>query len=559
MGMACLPRLADASDRGVNMWEQFDQSEWDTLLKRRPDLKNVPGIDFRKKQMPQNAIPLIYDGHEDRRGRPPWEYPHITRHIKHWVLDGFLTPYQMDAWHWSYDREGSMLWWACGSGKTLEALLWLASGTGEGERQIVVTRAPTRRQWHREVSHYTNMHAKVLHGRAPSSLGDTKLVVLSWEIVQYWKDALIEWIQGHPSALVWDELHKGKAWQRHEKYVDTQGRIRYRWKDNRAAACAQLAQSVSRRLGLTATPIRDRRSDLWAQCDLIGPGCMGTNWKWVHRYCDAQPGSFGGINTKGISNCTELKLRLGTMTHVVPYAQMAQHLPPKRRQLVYLTKEDQSRPSAFAKDIKIAAKQGKQAMFEMRLLEAASRKRAWITETVLDAVEAGQKVVVFTGRRNDCEALAVAIRKAVSKLGARVWSGHGGDSMPHRDRMVREYAKYDEACAFIGTTDAFGEAIDGLQHTDLVVFGLLPWTPGQVTQAEGRFSRHGSTRCVLIMYTVAEGTVDEHVADFLLEKLEAVEKTLDDEEAGGVAKTLAGDEDEESIIQSILAIAGEME
>ena len=54
------------------------------------------------------------------------------------------------------------------------------------------------------------------------------------------------------------------------------------------------------------------------------------------------------------------------------------------------------------------------------------------------------------------------------------------------------------------------------------------------------------------MYTVAEGTVDEHVADMLLEKLEAVETTLDDSEAGGVAKTLAGTEDEEEIINSIL-------
>ena len=82
----------------------------------------------------------------------------------------------------------------------------------------------------------------------------------------------------------------------------------------------------------------------------------------------------------------------------------------------------------------------------------------------------------------------------------------------------------------------------------------LPWTPGQVTQAEGRFSRKGSTRPVLIMYMVAEGTVDEHVADILLGKLEAVSSTLNDSEAAGLASTLAGEQDEDAVIADILQL-----
>ena len=55
------------------------------------------------------------------------------------------------------------------------------------------------------------------------------------------------------------------------------------------------------------------------------------------------------------------------------------------------------------------------------------------------------------------------------------------------------------------------------------------------------------------MYTIAEGTVDEHVADLLLTKLQTVEDVLDDEESGDVARTLGGDADEDAIIASILA------
>ena len=55
------------------------------------------------------------------------------------------------------------------------------------------------------------------------------------------------------------------------------------------------------------------------------------------------------------------------------------------------------------------------------------------------------------------------------------------------------------------------------------------------------------------MYTVAEGTVDEHVADMLLEKLEQVVETLDDRDAENIADTLAGC-DEEEIVGKVLAL-----
>ena len=484
----------------------------------------------------------------------PWEDPRICKRVKPWVLEGFLTPYQREAWAWLYNRgeNGSNLWWACGSGKTLAALLFLVSGP-INERKIIVTRAPTKRQWQREATQYTNLKLAVLDGKTATAISPgVETVVLSWEILADWRVALMSWVGSRKLAIVWDEIHKGKSWKRKEKFVDKAGKVRHGWMDNRAAAAARLARRATRRLGLTATPIRDRRTDLWAQLDIIQPGLWGSSWDFVHKYCDARPGEYGGFDTKGVSNTLQLKNKLAKIAHTVSYGEMSKHLPPKRRQLVYLTASDQTRPASFKKEMKAAAARGKQALFETHLLLAASCKRGWISETVRDAVEAGQKVTVFTGRRQDCEALAKLIRTKVKASGAPVWSAHGGDSLKTRELLVKEYADTETAAVFVGTTDAFGEAIDGLQNTDLVIFALLPWTPGAVTQAEGRFSRHGSSRPVLIMYTVAEGTVDEHVADMLLEKLEAVETTLDDSEAGGVAKTLAGTEDEEEIINSIL-------
>ena len=470
-----------------------------------------------------------------------------------WVLDGFLTENQREGWDFMFQRD-AILWWACGSGKTLAALLWASSHAAQG-KTLVVTRAPARRQWQREVSHYTTGKAVVGEGQTPftmDQLKDADILILSWETILYWVDTIEEWkkLTGN-LYVVYDELHKGKAWKRKEKYLAASGVVRYRPAQNRAGAACRISRMATHRLGLTATLIRDRVSDLWAQADLVSPNFFGSNWDFLHRYCDAKKNRWGGLDTSGRSNEAELKKKLSRIMHVVSREEMSRNLPPKRRQLVYLNKTDQVRPSGFKQDMKYAAKRGANALFEVKLMEAASRKRAWIAETVADAVDAGQKVCVFTGRRKDCEALTKLITKKVKDQ--PVWSGHGGDSTQYRDGIVAEYAAHEGAAAFVGTTDAFGEAIDGLQNTDLVVFGLLPWTPGQITQAEGRFSRHGSKRSVLIMYTVAEGTVDEHVADLLLTKLQSVEAVLDDKESGEVATTLAGDDDEDAIIASILA------
>ena len=268
-------------------------------------------------------------------------------------------------------------------------------------------------------------------------------------------------------------------------------------------------------------------------------------------------GRYGGIDASGESNTDDLKHRLRLVMSVVTKEEAGRHLPPLCRSLIYLSKEDQSRPAGFKQEMKKAATKGANALFEMQLLEAASRKRTWIADTVKDAcIEDDQKVVVLTGRRQDCEALAKLIGTRLGKADIPMWWGHGGISVKERDIMVQAYANTDTACAFVGTTDAFGEAVDGFQNTDIAIFGLLPWTPGMVTQAEGRFSRHGSQRSVHIMYTVAEGTVDEHVADTLLEKLEQVVNTIDDPTAAGIAGTLGSVENEDEIVQSVFTLFG---
>jgi SNF2 family DNA or RNA helicase len=195
-------------------------------------------------------------------------------------------------------------------------------------------------------------------------------------------------------------------------------------------------------------------------------------------------------------------------------------------------------------------------VLEVGLAEAASRKRPAVIGIIEDHLGSAQKVVVFTGRRRDCEALGKSIRnaKGVKASNAEVWVAHGGDSHKVRDEIIRDYMAHPGPCVLVGTGPAFGESLN-IHDTDAALFVMLPYTPGQLRQWEGRFCRLGQARPCIIYYIVAEGTVDEHMAAILIDKLPAVVKVVEDTELGEAAQPLAGidpNETDEEFAESVL-------
>jgi SNF2 family DNA or RNA helicase len=134
---------------------------------------------------------------------------------------------------------------------------------------------------------------------------------------------------------------------------------------------------------------------------------------------------------------------------------------------------------------------------------------------------------------------------------ASIFSGHGGTAPAERDRIQQAYMAAPGPAVLVGTGDAWGEGVN-LQDTDLALIAMLPYTPGQIVQWEGRFCRHGQKRPVLIQYLIAENTVDEHVSGILLDKLPAVESVSRDDSLDGFSDALMGS-DEDAIIGSILS------
>jgi SNF2 family DNA or RNA helicase len=576
----------------------------------------IPGIRVRKGKLevPQNALNCMIETLQQTDGslraiswmvepREPAKWQDVEAKLREvgevrpFVLDGFLMPYQQEAVEFGWSKDGVHFWHPTGSGKTLTGII---SGLSVEGALVIVTRAASRLQYGREIEKFTNLRAYVMRPASKMTkkskslddyvheqayAGKRMVIVVAWAGL---KDSLEALSKLNIGAVIFDEAHRGKNSKRwdvvHLPPVDMateegretaaeeereaktkkgfikdegEGRMMFVPHISTASCAAKLSRMAHKRICTTATPIKDRVRDLYAQLDLAEPNAWGSTTAWMDRYADRKPGTYGGYDTRGSSNIPELNERLKLTAHILDYRETHRQLPPKRRQSVYVAPEDQNRPSAgFAAQLRKAAKRGPGAVLEVKLARSASMKQRAVMDLVESHVGSNQKVVIFTGRKADCEKLGEKVRKnsVVKSKGADVWSAHGGTSTKARQQIIDDYMSHPGPCVLVGTGHAFGESLN-IHDTDAALFVMLPYDPGQLRQWEGRFTRLGQRRPVVIYYVIAEGTVDERVASILIDKLPAVAKIAQDTELAEAGDVLAGfdDMDTDDFAESILA------
>jgi superfamily II DNA or RNA helicase len=303
------------------------------------------------------------------------------------------------------------------------------------------------------------------------------------------------------------------------------------------------------RIATTATPVGDRVRDLYAQLDLVEPGAWGTASAWKFRYCDMRPGQHGGMDDRGSSRLPELLDRLGPTAHVLTYEQTHAELPPRRRRSLYLAPADQSKPRiAYKNALKAARKRGAQALLEFRLMLAAERKRKAALELVRQYLGDNQRLVLLTGRVKECQDLGRACKAlpVVKKKQAPVQVVYGGLSQKARQAKIDQFMAEKGAGLIVATGFSLGTGFN-LDNAHAAAFLFLPWSVDPLIQWEGRFHRKSTKHPVELIYVICEGTVDEHVASTLLEKLPAVGEITGDQQLAGAAATLSGQDPNESV------------
>ena len=507
------------------------------------------------------------------------------------------TNYQLAGVAWASGRPWVLNTWACGSGKTLGAIM--ASLTQDGPI-LVVCPAKARHVWWSQVQEYT--HIKPFRVR-PSSEKRKKdqsfedyliecrtqnqrpLVVIGAESLSD-NIGIVKTLE--PSVLILDEIHTHGSRKRWKAIQEEDGSVSFEKRktaaseradstvnrENRAVSMMDVSRfsSIQLRIGLTATPLDDGRPRrLWSQLDLLSPGGFSHSYgRFATRYCDAKPGTYGGLDDKGASNVEELKARCSFFMHEVPYSESHAELPDTRVQVVYLGASELNRVDRWsddqtfgqalrqmARDVRSGGEQARERAVEARLAQACTQKRRYVADEVVQGLQGGGKVVVFTARRRETELWAHQIRRAVGRgdesLGeVPVWMAHGGVPESERDEMVDSFRASKGPCCLIATGQSVGTGVDGMQTADLAIFAMLPWKPGDFMQWKGRFDRLGGSP-TLLKVVVAEGTYDTRVVDILVEKFGPINDFLQADELRGLDQKLLGTEDRDSLLDSIVA------
>lgn len=502
---------------------------------------------------------------------------------------GILTDYQASGIAWTGSRPWSSFIWPCGAGKTLVALCAALASLDRSEGSssggiLVLAPARARGVWRAQVRQYTTLEACCIAGADEASgtlhryleegrrTGQPSIVVVGHEAVDDHATVIAAYQAGfHPEVLIIDEVHQLGQHRRWQAVPRPDGGLSFRPAKamggrgislSRAHSVMRLSRlsSIRTRIGLTATPLDDGRPRrLWAQLDLIAPSEFGKYWDFARRYCAAVPSPHGGMDDSGASHLDELKARCSFLVHEVTSSEVSAQMPQTRMEVYYLPGELQSRQDGgLVAEEKKATRHGRSAVLEVQLTAACTRKRKYVVDSVMESVASAQKVVVLTARRGDCERTADAIVEAVKGSvdlrddGVPVWCAHGGETPEERDRVLAQYVAHSGPCVLVGTIQAWGFAVDGLQHTDLALVTMLPWRPGDLVQAVGRFTRLGGRKCI-IRIVVAEGTADERVVHLVTAKLGPIEKLTAAEEIRGWETKLKGLEDEAAVLAPLFA------
>ncbi|HSH51456.1 MAG TPA: DEAD/DEAH box helicase [Bacteroidales bacterium] len=423
-----------------------------------------------------------------------------------------------------------------GLGKTVQALAWLKLQKKK-RPAIILCPASLKLNWAQEAQKWMRKpNIQILSGKKPEQKITGDIIIINYDILanKYetkkdingkkrkkeikrtgWVDYLIDI---NPQVLIADECHLFK---------DS--------KSNRTKGTMKLGKKTPHVIALSGTPIVNRPLEGLNAIQLIDPNIIGSAWKYKMRYCGAKYNGFGW-NFNGASNTDELHEKL-TQTIMIRrlkkdvlkdlpdkiYSHTPMELSNKKK---YKKAEDdfisyvrEHKGEKEAEKIKSA-----EALAKIEGLKqiAVQGKMKQSIEWIKNLLETEEKVVVFGTHKFVVEALMKEFGDIAVKIDGSV---SGAD----RDKAIQAFQNKKKIKLFIGNIQAAGVGLT-LTAASSVVFLELPWTPGELQQAEDRCHRIGQKDAVNIYYLLASGTIEEEIATLIDKKRKILDAVLDGKE-----------------------------
>ncbi|WP_420717216.1 DEAD/DEAH box helicase [Streptomyces sp. H27-G5] len=297
------------------------------------------------------------------------------------------------------------------------------------------------------------------------------------------------------------------------------------------------------RVALTGTPVENNLSELWSLLDWTTPGLLGSLASFRDRYAKAVEGD---RDEQAAARLAAL-VRPFLLRRRKSDPGIAPELPPKTEteQPVSLTKEQVSLYEALVRELmaEIEEKQGiARRGLVMKLLtglkqvcnhpaqflkEPADAKlpgrsgKLELLDELLDTVLAEDgSALVFT----QYVAMGRLIERHLADRGVETLFLHGGTTVKRREEMVDAF-QAGEKKVFLLSLKAAGTGLN-LTRAGHVIHYDRWWNPAVEDQATDRAYRIGQTQPVQVHKLIAEGTVEDRVAEMLRQKRELADSVL---------------------------------
>ncbi|EPA04684.1 SNF2 family N-terminal domain protein [Candidatus Nitrosarchaeum limnium BG20] len=411
-----------------------------------------------------------------------------------------------------------------GLGKTVQTLSYVAT-----EKQtfpvLVVAPLVTLNNWEREIAKF--MKKKSRNGRIIESESSTatiirtgkskELPVTDFYIINYelLYKRLSDLSKLNIRTIVCDEVHNLRS-KTTQKY--------------KAVKKLAALPSISYRIGLSGTPIYNRGSEIWPIVDILKPGLLGSFKEFCEYFCY--------VNEKGKAIVLENKrasLRNELQKHVMLRRKKSDVLKELKDKVRYKEVIDADTDYYFDELGKIWTKlEAEQKDAESAFDKSASYQRAIQSERQIAGVAKLPHVINFVKNIMEIEESVVVFchHKVIHKLLHEKLGEFspvsiiGGQSDKMRQEAIDKFQKGESKLMIAGLRA--GNVGINLTRAKYVIFAELDWSPAIHRQAEDRLHRIGQKNTVFAYYLIGNGTLDDHVANILVDKSYEIDSIMDE-------------------------------
>ncbi|ABX12622.1 DEAD/DEAH box helicase [Nitrosopumilus maritimus] len=411
-----------------------------------------------------------------------------------------------------------------GLGKTVQTLSYVAT-----EKQtfpvLVVAPLVTLNNWEREIEKFLkkkSRNGRLLESESPTvtlirtgkkkKLPKTDIYVINYELLFKRYDDLAK---VGIKTVVCDEVHNLRS------------KTTQKYKSIKKLAALP---SVSYRIGLSGTPIYNRGSEIWPIIDILKPGLLGSFKEFCEYFCY--------VNEKGKAIVLENKrasLRNELQKHVMlrrKKSDVLKELKDKVRYKEVIAADTDYYVEELDKIWKRLEEEQKEA--ESEFSKSASYHRAIQSERQIAGLAKLPHVINFVKNIMEIEESVVVFchHKVIHKLlheSLQEFSPVsiiGGQSDTLRQDQIDKFQKGESKLMIAGIRA--GNVGINLTRAKYVIFAELDWSPAIHRQAEDRLHRIGQQNTVFAYYLIGNGTLDDHVANVLVDKSYEIDEIMDE-------------------------------